>query len=129
MVGSRVSFRNRTLRSIAPLRSKRSRKVRVSRAVMPMPQKTTANGSPCGARAPSTIWAASSSAGQPGAGEDRELLAAHQRVHAVDGGDAGLDEVRRLEPPGRDSSGAPQIGPRAPRRPAAADRRAAHRRR
>ena len=29
------------------------------------------------------------------AAEDRQLLPAHQRVHAVDGGDAGLDEVAR----------------------------------
>ncbi len=31
--------------------------------------------------------------GQAGSREDRQLLAAHERVHAIDGGDAGLDEV------------------------------------
>ena len=45
---------------------KRSRNVRVSRAVMPMAAKTTANGSSRGARACSTIVAARSSAGRPG---------------------------------------------------------------
>src|SRR5512147_695806 len=33
---------------------------------------------------------------QAAAGEDRQLLSARQRVHAVDGGDAGLDELARI---------------------------------
>ena len=37
--------------------------------------------------------------GQTGPGEHRKLLSAHQRVHAVDGGDPGLDEITRGQPP------------------------------
>ena len=98
----------------APRRHARSARTRSmnwsdSRAVMPTPTKTTANGSPCGARAPSTMRAASSSARQPRPGEDRQLLAAHQRVHAVDRRDAGLDEIGGPGAPHR-IIGAPQIG-------------------
>ncbi len=66
MVGSPAWFRNSTVRSSAPLRANRSTKVWVSRAVIPIPANTTANGSPRGARACSTIEAASSSPGSPG---------------------------------------------------------------
>jgi hypothetical protein len=51
---------------------------------MPMPANTIAKRPP-------------SSSGR----EDRQLLAAHQRVHQVDGADAGLDEVRRRRARGR----------------------------
>ena len=54
------------MRGIAPLSRTRSTNSRVSRAVIPTPANTTANGSPCGARAHSTIRAANSSPGRPG---------------------------------------------------------------
>ena len=67
-----------------------------SSKVMPMAANTTANVSPaCSTLAWRAIWAASRGVRQTGAGEDRQLLAAHQRVEPVDGGDAGLDELVR----------------------------------
>ena len=50
-------------------------------------------------------------AGQTRAGEHRQLLATHQRVHPVDGGEAGLDEVGQLSPARRIDRGSVERTP------------------
>ena len=65
---------------------------------------------------------------EAGAREDRQLLAAHEGVHPVDGGNAGLDEVRRLAAAHRIERRGPRRPPRR-RPPAPGVRRAARRNR
>ena len=69
------------MRSSAPHRSKRTRKYSASRAVRPMPAKTSTKRSLAAAAA--RVWRSAPPAAvvrQPAAGEDRQLLAAHQAV-------------------------------------------------
>ncbi len=94
MAGSSARLMKSTARSRAAwVRNSRMKKSASSK-VMPMVAKTTAKSSV----SPSTpdwraIWAAMRLWGRPGPREDGQLLPAHQGVQAVDGRDAGLDEV------------------------------------
>ena len=90
---------------------------------MPIPAKTTANGSPP-AWACAAIWVASSRWGKPTDREDGELLAAHQRGERVDDRDAGEDRVARGVAGGRVERSTVHIGERvAEDRWAAVERR------
>ena len=64
--------------------------------VTPMAAKTTANSSSDRARAPGGDLRGEVVRRQAGAGEDRQFLAADQRVQSVDRRDAGLDELGGL---------------------------------
>ena len=58
------------------------------------------------------------------AGKDRQLLAAHQRVHAVNRGQAGLDEFARIAPRKRIDRQAVHVAPIGGQRAARRHRRA-----
>ena len=86
------------LRNDASARAPRGREARRGSSpprarVMPIAAKTTTKRSSPRSRAPGRRSGPRARGRQPGAGEDRELLAADQRVQPVDGGDPGLDEV------------------------------------
>ena len=95
--GSSAWLTKTTERSSAAPSAKRSRTNAASRSVTPIAAKTTTK--------PSSELRHASRLRDPGrefeprqavAGEDRQLLAAHERVEPVDRRDAGLDELGRV---------------------------------
>ncbi len=94
MAGSSARLRNMTTLLRTPLASKDCRKMLATSCCTPMAANTMAKRS----SAPQEPGLAHDLGrqlvvGQPAHGEDGELLAPHQGVHAVDGGNARLDEL------------------------------------
>ena len=124
--GASARLRNIATFDSAPESSKFLTKYWATSCLTPMPAKMTANST----SSPMMLRLAGDLRGdlvvrQAVAAEDGQFLPAHQRVHAVERGDAGLDEVARVDARVRVHRLAVDVAPHAADRRGAAVGRAA----